>query len=136
MKRFDYIPVRLLGELPWRRDQSKWSLCLSLYQLQNVFSSKVHFPGMKIETLDLETNSGFCISEKNQTYTAYSNQSLSDKLAYSFCLKFVNFGMSCLHNSLLPRKLAGKEEGRLKFKKLKTVVFTKTEIENWCTVSG
>ena len=66
MKGFIYIPVRLLGELPWKRDQSKWSVYISLYQLQNVYSSNVQFPGMKIETLDLETNSGFYMSKKKR----------------------------------------------------------------------
>ena len=82
MKGFIYIPVRLLGELPWKRDQSKWSVYISLYQLQNVYSSNVQFPGMKIETLDLETNSGFYMSKKNDTYTAHPNQSLLDKLSF------------------------------------------------------
>ena len=50
MKGFIYIPVRLLGELPWKRDQSKWSVYISLYQLQNVYSSNVQFPGMKIDS--------------------------------------------------------------------------------------
>ena len=80
MKGFIHLPVRLLGELPWRRDQSKWSVYLSLCQLQNVFSSKVHFPGMKIETQEEETNSGFYV--KKHTYTTHPNQSLLDKLAF------------------------------------------------------
>ena len=82
MKGFIYIPVRLLGELPWKRDQSKWSVYISLYQLQNVYSSKVQFPGIKIETLDLETNSGFYMSKRNDTYTAHPNQSLLDNLPF------------------------------------------------------
>lgn len=72
MKGFIHLPVRLLGELPWRRDQSKWSVYLSLYQLQNVFSLKVHFPGMKIETQDVETNFGFYVKQTHLQSTSQS----------------------------------------------------------------
>ena len=48
----------------------------------------------------------------------------------NFLLKFVNVGISCFHNSLLPRKLVEKEEGRMNLEKLKKIVFTQTETEN------